>query len=340
MTSAHVGHDGRGVKSEEPGRGTNHRPLAIALAITTAILVAELIGGLLTGSLALLADAGHMATDVAALALALFAAWLARRPATPRRSFGFLRAEVLAALVNAATLVAVSIIIFWEAIRRFGDPPEVDSGPMLAVAAVGLVANAVAAWVLARGAGHGEDLNTRGAYLHVLGDLLGSLGAIVAALVMLTTKWYLADPVLSVCIGGLIVWGAWRLLREAVDVLLEAAPPAIDMAAVRDAMGSVGGIVGVHDLHVWTVTSGLVTLSAHVEVAGTRDWHDVLPELAAVLRERFGIAHVTVQPEEAHRLPAPFLGCSLDSPEGRNACRTAAGRSKAEREHVHRGHRH
>ena len=340
MTSAHVRLDGRDGMAEGPGRGANRRPLTIALAITATVLVVEVVGGLLTGSLALLADAGHMATDAAALALSLFAAWLARGPTTPRRSCGFLRAEVLAALANAATLIAISMYIFWEAVHRFGAPPEVDSGPMLVVAAVGLVANAVAAWVLARGGGHGGDLNTRGAYLHVLGDLLGSVGAIVAALVMLATGWYLADPVLSVGIGGLILWGAWRLLREAVDVLMEAAPPAIDVAAVRNAMGGVEGVVGVHDLHVWTVTSGLVALSAHVEVSGTRDWYEVLPELAAVLRTRFGIAHVTMQPEESHRLPEPFRGCSLDSPQGRNACRTAVARSEAHGAPAHHRHRH
>ncbi len=169
-----------------PGR-VERRPLAIALAITAVFLVVEVAGGLLTGSLALLADAGHMLTDVAALALALFATWLARRPATPARSFGYLRAEVLAALVNAAALIAVSLYIFWEAYRRVGDPPHVDSGPMLAVAVAGLLANAASAWVLSRGGGHRHSLNTRGAFLHVGGDLRGSAGAIIAALVMLAT---------------------------------------------------------------------------------------------------------------------------------------------------------
>ena len=323
-----------------PARRPTRRPLVIALAITAVVLVVEVVGGLLTGSLALLADAGHMATDVAALALSLFAAWLARRPATPRRSFGFLRAEVLAALANAATLVAISFYIFWEANDRLGDPPAVDSGPMLVVAIVGLAANAVAAWVLATGGGHDHDLNLRGAYLHVLGDLLGSAGAIVAALVMLATGWYLADPILSVGIGGLILWSAWGLLRDAIDVLMEATPTSVDVAAVRRAMTAVDGVASVHDLHVWTVTSDLIALSAHVEVLGSRDWHDVLPELAGVLRDGFGIAHVTLQPEEPHRLPEPFRGCSLDSPAGRSACRTAAPRPFAGAGHGHRAHRH
>jgi cobalt-zinc-cadmium efflux system protein len=261
-----------------------------------------------------------MATDAAALALALFARWLAGRPATPGRSFGYLRAEVLAAFVNASALVVVSCFILWEAVRRAGEPPEVDSLPMLLVAIAGLLANAGAAWVLWRGGGHGDDLNVRGALLHVLGDLLGSFGAIVAALVMLATGWYLADPLLSAGIGLLILWSAWRLMREAVDVLLEAAPAALDVPAVRCAIGGVPGVAGVHDLHVWTVTSGLVALSGHVEVTRERPWSEVLVELATLLRERFAINHVTLQPEDAAALPDSFRGCSLDSPEGRSAC--------------------
>jgi len=318
----------------------NRRPLAIALGITTAFLVVEVIGGLLTNSLALLADAGHMATDAAALALSLFAVWLARRPATPARSFGFLRAEVLAALVNAATLVAISIFIFWEAFRRIGDPPEVDSGPMLGVAIAGLVANAASAWVLMRGGGHERNLNTRGAFLHVVGDLLGSAGAIVAALVMLATGWYLADPLLSAGIGLLILWGSWRLLRESLDVLLEATPAGIDPAEVRRAMTAVDGVADVHDLHVWTVTSGLVALSSHVEVAGGRDWQSILVDLATRLRERFGIAHVTLQPEEAHPHGSGFRGCSLDSAAGRCACLFPAAPVANGAVHAHHGHRH
>jgi cobalt-zinc-cadmium efflux system protein len=267
-----------------------------------------------------------MATDAAALGLSLFAVWLARRPATPRRSFGLARAEVLAALLNAAALIAVTFFIFWEAFARLREPPEVESGPMLAIAVIGLLANAASAWVLARGGGHEASLNVRSAYLHVLGDLLGSIGAIVAALVMLTTGWYLVDPLLSAGIGLLILWGAWRLLRQSVDVLLEAAPEGVDPGEVRRTMEGVEGVAGVHDLHVWTVTSGLVALSAHVEISPTRlrDWHEILIELAGRLREHFGIAHVTLQPEEPAALPEAFRGCSLDSPEGRDACNVPA----------------
>lgn len=308
----HAHHDHESVSSKP-------RALAIALGITLAFLIIEVIGGLLTGSLALLADAGHMATDVAALALALFAGWLARRPATPERSFGYRRAEVLAALVNGATLIAISIFIFWEAYRRVGETPEVDSGPMLAVAIAGLAANAASAWVLSRGGGHNHDLNTRGAFLHVIGDLLGSVGAIAAALIMLATGWYLADPLLSAGIGVLILWSSWRLVRESTEVLLESTPPHIDAMTVRRAMTTVPGISDVHDLHIWTVTSGLVALSAHVECERDREWNDLLVELAALLRERFGIAHVTLQPEMGS-LPAALAQCTLDTPEGRIAC--------------------
>lgn len=303
----------------EPPERASRRPLAIALAITAVFLVAEIIGGLITGSLALLADAGHMATDVAALALALFATWLAQRPATPERSFGFNRAEVLAALVNAATLIAISLYIFWEAFERVSEPPEIDSGPMLAVAIAGLGANAASAWVLTRGGGHQHDLNTRGALLHVIGDMLGSVGAIAAALIMLATGWYLADPILSAGIGVLILWSSWQLMRESVDVLMESTPAEVSPRAVRDAMTDVDGVVGVHDLHIWTVTSSLIAMSAHVEVTGERGWPDVLVELARLLRDRFGIHHVTLQPED-DRADRDFRACSLDTPEGQAAC--------------------
>ncbi len=324
---------------EGAGDQVNRRPLVLALGITATFLVAEVIGGLLTNSLALLADAGHMATDVAALALALFAIWLARRPATPERSFGFARAEILAALVNAGSLIAISIYIFWEAFRRIGEPPEVDSGPMLAVAIAGLAANVASAWVLMRGGGHEDNLNTRGAFLHVVGDMLGSVGAIVAALVMLATGWYLADPILSAGIGLLILWSSWRLLRESVEVLLESTPKGLDPAQVRAAMAEVNGVAGVHDLHVWTVTSGLVALSCHVEVTGGRPWDEALDDLTALLRTRFGIAHVTLQPETVDAASDNGAVCSLDTESGRNACRVALAGSMPEGSSGH-SHRH
>ncbi len=321
---------------EQPGHSVSLTPLAIALGITAAFMVVEVVGGLLTNSLALLADAGHMATDVAALGLSLFAVWLARRPATAARSFGYHRAEILAALLNSATLVAISLYIFWEAFKRIGAPPEIDSVPMLAVAVAGLAANAASAWVLTRGGGHQHNLNTRGALLHVVSDMLGSVGAIVAALVMGATGWFLADPLLSAGIGLLILRSSWHLLSESLNVLMEATPAHIDAEAVREAIRAVKGVQGIHDLHVWTVTSGLVAMSGHIEVAGNRPWNDILLESSTLLRERFGIAHVTLQPEEPHTLPEAFRGCSLDSPEGHNACRVPSnGKVIAHNGHFH-----
>ncbi|MGD9710893.1 MAG: cation diffusion facilitator family transporter [Thermomicrobiales bacterium] len=302
--------------------GIKRRNLAIALAITLTFMVIEVAGAIVTGSLALLADAGHMLTDAAALALALLAGWLASRPATDRRSFGFARAEVLAAAVNAAMLIAVSIYIFWEAWQRVSDPPEIETNLMLFVAVAGLLANAISAWVLTQGGGHTHDLNTRGAFLHVLGDMLGSAGAILAAIVMMATGWYLADPLLSAGIGLLILYGAWRLLRDSVDVLMEATPPSIDAERVRETISDIRGVCGMHDLHIWTVTSGLVALSAHVEVDHSRDWDDLLLELHGVLQERFGIGHLTLQPETGNGDRDPWRGCSIDSPAGRHACLT------------------
>ncbi len=325
MMNDHAGpsHDHAPHGAHHPGERVSSRPLIIALAITSAFLVAEVIGGIVTGSLALLADAAHMGTDVAALSLSLFAIWLAGRPATPERSFGYLRAEVLAALINAAALVAISFSIVWEAYDRLDNPPRIESGVMLAVAVAGLAANAASAWVLMRGGAHTHNLNIRGALLHVLGDLLGSVAAITAALLMLLWGWYLADPVLSVAIGVLILWSSFRLLRESVDILLEATPKTIDANAVRAAMVAVPGVRGIHDLHIWTVASGLIAMSAHVEVTGERDWHETLFDLTTLLRERFGIAHVTLQPEEPGQALDPFPGCSLDSPEGQQACLAA-----------------
>lgn len=329
-------HTNHQAEDHNGGQAANRRSLVIALGITSIVLVVEVIGGLLTGSLALLADAGHMGTDVAALGLSLFATWLAERPATPERPFGFYRAEVLAALFNAATLIAVAFYIFWESISRIGDPPHVESGPMLVVAITGLVANGASALVLSRGGGHTDNLNTRGAYLHVIGDLLGSVAAIAAAVVMLLTGWYLADPLLSAAIGLLILWSSWQLLRDSTNVLLEGTPKEIEPMRVRTVLRGVDGVVGVHDLHIWTVTSGLIALSAHVEVAGYRPWAELLSELSDLLNDEFGIAHVTLQPEPHVADLDPRSVCSLDTPEGRAACRSAV----AGRRRIGTGHRH
>lgn len=333
----HAGDDAHGATALERPARVDRRPLVIAMAITTTFFVVELIGAYISNSLALLADAAHMLTDIAAIGLALFAMWLATRQTRPERTFGYLRAEILAALVNAVSLIVLAIYIFWEAWQRFQEPQEVKSGPLLVVAVAGLLANIVAAWVLSRGGGHRDNLNTRGAFLHVLGDLLGSVATIAAALVIAFTGWYAADPLLSVLIGGLVVFGAWSLLRESVDVLLEAAPRGVVVADVRRAMDAVPGVEGVHDLHVWTVTSGLTALSAHVETANFANWETCMKSLATMLRETFGIAHVTLQPEPPHTARDDWDRCSIDAPEGRTVCLTT---SKPAPRAVHAGHGH
>jgi cobalt-zinc-cadmium efflux system protein len=272
----------------------SRRRLMLALAITAVVMVVEFVGGWLAGSLALLADAGHMLADAAALAVALFAAWIAQRPATAQRSFGFMRIEILAALVNGAVLIAIAIGIGVEAWRRLREPPPVNGGLLLAVASVGLVANIAAVAILHRG--HQHSLNQRGAYLHVLGDLLGSVGALLAGAIVLIAGWTIADPLISLLIGVLVLVSAWRLVKESTDVLLEATPPHIALADVHDRIASVPGVDSVHDLHLWTVTSGVVAMSGHLVVRNPTDNQPVLEEVQDRMRA-LGINHVTVQVE-------------------------------------------
>jgi cobalt-zinc-cadmium efflux system protein len=269
------------------------RALRITLALTATFTVVELVGGIVTGSLALLADAAHMLSDSASLGIALFAAWLAGRPAGPSRTFGYRRAEILAALFNGVTLVAISIWIFIEAGERFGDPPEVEAGLMLGIAVGGLMVNLIAARVLQRHSA--ASLNVSAALRHVLADLLGSLGVIVAALVILSTGWEYADPAVGVAIGVLVLASSWGILRDSTQILLEGSPPGTDVEEVGRAMAGVGGVRQVHDLHVWTITSGFPALAAHVLVGRDVDCHRKRRELEAMLRERFGLEHTTLQ---------------------------------------------
>ncbi len=271
----------------------NRRALAAALAITAAYTVAEVIGGLITGSLALLADAGHMLSDNFSLGLALFAFWLSAKPPTPDRSFGYKRAEILAALVNGVTLVAISIWIFYEAYRRFLAPPEILGGWMMVVAVMGLFVNVAAAWVLMRS--KAESLNLQGALRHILADLAGSAGVIAAALVILLTGWLYADPIISVLIGFLVLASSWKLLRDSVSILLEQSPPGMDAEEVGRKMVSVEGVEDVHDLHVWTITSGFPALAAHVLVGNDEDCHERRRELEKMIYREFGIEHTTLQ---------------------------------------------
>ena len=279
------------------GRGADRRALTITFVLTAAFTIVEVVGGLITGSLALLADAGHMLSDTLSLGVALFAVWLAGRPSTPNRSFGYKRAEILAALFNGATLVAISIWIFIEAYHRFREPPEILGGWMLVVAAVGLVVNAAGAAILSRSGG--ESLNLQGALRHVVADILGSLGAFVAALIILTTGWYYADPVISVLIGVLVLGSSWKLLRDSTNVLLEGTPRGIDADDVGRSMAASEGVQEIHDLHIWTITSGFPALAAHVLVGRDENCHARRRDLEELLAREYGIEHTTLQVDHA-----------------------------------------
>jgi cobalt-zinc-cadmium efflux system protein len=276
-------------------RAQGTRALGLVLALTAAYTVCEVVGGWLTSSLALLADAGHMLGDSAALAVALVAAWLAGRPATPERSFGYRRAEILAALANGVALAAIAIWVFIEAIGRLDNPPEILGGWMLAVALLGLVVNVVAAGILTR-AGKG-NLNVQAALRHVFADLAGSIGVTAAALVVLATGWEQADPVAGMAIGVLILASSWSIVRDSVAILLEATPVGIDADEVGRRMAALDGVVEVHDLHIWTITSGFPTLSAHVLVRRGDDCHLRRRELEQLLAQEFGLEHTTLQVE-------------------------------------------
>jgi len=270
------------------------RPLTLALGVTAVFLVVEVIGGWLANSLALLADAAHMLTDVGALGLSLFVAWFSRQPATPSKTFGYLRWEILAALINGAVLLVASGWILWESVARLRSPEPIAGGLMLVVALGGLAVNAISVWLLH---GHAHDsLNLRGAYLHVLGDLLGSVAAVIAAIAVRTFGWLHADPIASIVMTALIVRGAWKLVKEAVDVLLEATPRHIDAEALRTAMQQVKGVKDVHDLHVWTLTSGVVAMSAHAVAPESKEHQRVLEHLHEAVGT-FGIRHATIQLE-------------------------------------------
>jgi cobalt-zinc-cadmium efflux system protein len=270
--------------------------LSAVFAITVAVLVVEVAGAALSGSLALLADAGHVLADGAGIGLALLAIRFAARPASPQRTFGYYRLEILAAVVNAVLLFGVAGFVLVEAWRRLTEPPEVASGLMLAVAAAGLAANAVSMWLLRDGQQH--SLNLRGAYLEVLGDLLGSVAVLAAAAVIALTGFQAADPIASALIGVLILPRTWRLLREAVDVLLEAAPKGVDLAEVRQHLIGTPGVTDVHDLHAWTITSGLPVLSVHVVLERGADAGKVLDGLGDCLAGHFDIEHSTFQLEQ------------------------------------------
>ena len=279
---------------QPPERPESARALTWALGLTVVIAVAEVAGGLVSHSLALLADAGHMVTDAGALGLSLFALFIARRPPTAEKSFGYYRLEILAALFNGALLIGVTVWIVVEALSRLHQPPAIRSGLMLAVATLGLAANLVAVVMLHRA--RDENLNTRAAYLHILGDTLGSVGTIVAAGIILTVGWLPADPLISVVIAVLILVSAVRLVGESADVLLEATPAHVSLPDLQAAINAVAGVADVHDVHVWTVSNGIVAMSAHATVPDPQRHQAALEEICRKVRE-FGIQHVTIQME-------------------------------------------
>jgi cobalt-zinc-cadmium efflux system protein len=301
-------HEERARHTHSHGRAArSRRRLSIVLVLTALYMVAEAVGGWMTGSLALLADAGHMLTDVAALALALIAAWFSSRPATSSKTFGYYRLEILAALINGVALILISLLIFYEAYQRWAQPPTVRSELMMLIATGGLVINLACAWLLH--ADHKDDLNVRGVWLHIIGDALGSVGAIAAGALMSLYGWYTADPLFSCLIGLLIIWSSWHLIRESTNVLLEGTPAHINLAAVEDAILQTNGVEDVHDLHIWTITSGREALSAHVIHVEAFSQAEILKELRAKLADRFGVDHLTIQLETPNSEDETFHFC-------------------------------
>jgi len=277
-------------------RSTNKQALTRVLVITSAVFAAEVAGGIASGSLALLSDAVHMLGDVGALTVSLLAIRFADRPPTREKTFGFFRAEILAALFNAAALIGISFLIFREAYSRLIEPPEIEGGTMLGVALLGLAANVLGVRILSRADAH-ADLNLRGALLHAIGDALGSGGAVVAGVVIVTTGVYIVDPIVSVIIGVIILRNAWRLMNETVHVLLEGVPQGLSIEDVERSLGEIDGVLDVHDLHVWSITSGLPSLSVHLVVRRDADDRALLERSTKLISDRFGIEHSTVQIE-------------------------------------------
>jgi cobalt-zinc-cadmium efflux system protein len=273
------------------------RPLKITLGLVLVIMVAEIVGGVLSNSLALLSDAGHMLTDALALGLSLFAMNLARRPATPTKTFGYHRAEIMAALANGTVLVLVSVYIFYEAYQRFSDLPTVKTPLMMIVAGIGLLANLVGLFLLRRGSR--KSINIRAAFWHIIGDTLSSVGVIIAGVIIIFTGWYIADPILAIVIGVVILWGAVRIVREAVDILLESVPGHVQIEKVATAVKKVAGVEDLHDVHIWTITSEIYALSAHLRITDqtVSQSGDIVTKVSEVLAEEFNITHTTLQLE-------------------------------------------
>jgi cobalt-zinc-cadmium efflux system protein len=290
-------HHGNGHHHHDLGREGNKKGLTIALLITAGIMLLEFFGGLITHSLALLSDSGHMLSDASSLVLSLVAIWFAAKPASPNKTYGFYRFEILAALFNGVTLFVIAGFIIWEAIDRFYNPPTVASGFMMLIAFIGFFANLLSAWVLMRKGDVKNNVNLRSAYLHVIGDALGSVGAIVSGLVMWLFDWYMADPIISVLVALLILKGACGVIKHTVHILMEGTPITIDQNEVKKALESIEGVIDVHDLHIWTITSGLDSLSCHMLIEDDQDSQKVLQDAIHIIEEKFKILHTTIQIE-------------------------------------------
>ncbi|MGH2319108.1 cation diffusion facilitator family transporter [Planococcus sp. SE5232] len=287
----------------EAARAGNKKALVLALAITAGIMVLEFFGGLFTNSLALIADSGHMLSDTVSLALSLSAIWFAGKAASAKKTYGYFRFEIITAFINGATLFVIAGFIVYEAIERFYEPPEVQGGWMLMIAAIGLAANGLSAWVLNRNADVQGNLNMKSAYMHVIGDALGSVGAIVAGLLILLFDWTLADPIISVLVALLILRSAWGILRNSLHILMEGTPHTIDAPEVKKRLLGIEGVLDVHDLHIWTITSGLNLFTCHIDVTVEADEQIVLQDALKLVHDYCGIEHATIQiekPETVH----------------------------------------
>jgi len=280
-------------------REGNKKGLTIALIITTSIMLLEFFGGLITNSLALLSDSGHMLSDAASLSLSLVAMWFATRPASPNKTYGYYRFEILAALFNGVTLFLIAGFIIFEAYERFLDPPSVASGTMMLIAGIGLVANLLSAWALLHKGDVSGNVNLRSAYLHVLGDALGSVGAIIAGIVMYFFEFYMADPLISVIVALLILKSAWGVITHTVHILMEGAPVTINQEEVKKTLLEIDGVINVHDLHIWTITSGLDSLSCHLLINDDSDGQEILQQSINKIEKSFNIKHTTIQIEKS-----------------------------------------
>ncbi|MDU4695173.1 MAG: cation diffusion facilitator family transporter [Paenibacillus sp.] len=292
----HAGH----IHDHHTARSGNKKGLLIALLITASIAVLEFFGGLFTGSLALLSDSGHMLSDASSLVLSLVAIWFAARPASKRNTYGYHRMEILAALLNGVTLFVIAGFIIWEAYGRLLDPPTVSSNTMIVIAVIGLLANLASAAALMKKGDVKGNVNLKSAYLHVLGDALGSVGAILAGIFMSLFGWYIFDPIISVVVALLILRGAWGVMAQSVHILMEGSPATIDQSQVKQCLEGIPGVVEVHDLHIWTITSGMDALSCHLMIEDGSQSQIVLQEAISALEKTFHIGHSTIQVETPH----------------------------------------